>query len=226
MSKLKVNDSDIVADEAALKAIDTSGLADGTIKMLTDDFFRFYLTCGSGVTEGHKADDSDGRWLQNNFKIHNVMSFVDDAYDFSGNNATEITTDVQGWTDKLASLNVFPILSLAEYKQVKYDAIDAKTIQLIGTGFVHDSETFSLSLGAQTNWHALKNQTSEFTFPKDVSTKGNNKYSLTEANVSVLWAAGKVALDGHLTTGRDLKKSVFDAVDEAGVDAVVDNRQL
>lgn len=115
-------------------------------------------------------------------------------------------------------------ISLADYKQLRYNEIDGKTVALIAAGFVFDSATFSLSSPAQSNWHALKNQTAEFTFPKDITTINNDTYSLAEADVIPLWQAGKGVLDGHITSGRSLKKSVFDAVDKAAVDAVVDAR--
>lgn len=115
-------------------------------------------------------------------------------------------------------------MTLEEYKDSMYSAIDLKTNVLIGQGFVYDSTTFSLSIYAQTNWHTIKNQTSEFTFPLDISTIDNNEYSLAEANVAAFWDAGKTILKGHLDSGRDLKKSVFDAVDKSAVDAIIDNR--
>ena len=117
-----------------------------------------------------------------------------------------------------------PIQVLARAKKFKYDQIDYKTAALIAGGFTFDGRQFSLSLYAQANWHALKDNTSEFTWPKDVTTIDNDTYSLAESDVVGLWQAGKTALDSHLESGRLLKKQVFDAADVAAVLAVVDTR--
>lgn len=113
---------------------------------------------------------------------------------------------------------------LSDYKQNKYSQIDYKTGALIYAGFVFDSQTFSLSVSAQTNWNALKDQEAEFTFPLDISTINNDTYSLTQANLDNFWSAARDTTKGHLDSGRVLKKSVFDAVDQAAVDLVVDDR--
>lgn len=115
-------------------------------------------------------------------------------------------------------------VTLDEYKAIRFGEIDTKTGGLISSGFVHDSKTFSLSFNAQANWHTLKNQKAEFTFPKDVTTKNNDTYSLADVDVDSFWDAGKAVIEGHLTSGRDLKKSIFDAVDKDAVAAIIDNR--
>jgi len=115
-------------------------------------------------------------------------------------------------------------LTLADYKQLRYNEIDGKTLALIDGGFTHDGQVFSLSVFAQMNWHTLKNQTGEFTFPKNVSRKNNTKHSLSQANVDTLWDDGKVFIENILDVGRNLKQDVFDADDETEVDAVVDGR--
>lgn len=113
---------------------------------------------------------------------------------------------------------------LPALKQMRYGEIDLGTGTLIAAGFTYDSQTFSLSVAAQTNWNTLKDSESEFTWPVEVSTLDNNAYDLTAANLSAFWTAGKDAIKGHLDSGRALKKSVFDAADTAAVDAVVDSR--
>ncbi len=126
--------------------------------------------------------------------------------------------------DVLVNDGSFKELPLADYKQLRYNEIDGKTVSLIAAGFSFDSQAFSLSSSAQMNWSTLKDQEAEFTWPVEVSTKDNNAYSLTQANLTAFWTAGRDATKGHLDTGRALKKSVFDAADEAAVNAVVDNR--
>lgn len=115
-------------------------------------------------------------------------------------------------------------LILADYEQLRYNEIDSKTETLIAAGFTYDSQTFSLSVHAQANWNTLKDSETDFTWPVEISTKDNNVYDLTQANLSTFWIAGRDAVKGHLDSGRALKKSVFDAVDEVAVDAVVDTR--
>jgi hypothetical protein len=115
-------------------------------------------------------------------------------------------------------------LSLADYKQLRYNEIDAKTNELISPGFVYDSKTFSLSSNAQSNWNVLKDEEAEFTWPVDISTIDSDTYSLSQANLGAFWGAGMTFMKGHLDTGRALKKSVYDAANEAAVDAVVDTR--
>jgi hypothetical protein len=115
-------------------------------------------------------------------------------------------------------------LTLADYKQLRFNEIDGKTLALLAPGFTYDSKTFSLSSNAQLNWSEIHSNKTEFTFPLDVSTIDNDTYALAEANVDAFWTAGKDKVQEHIDSGRVLKKSVKDAVDEAAVDAVVDNR--
>lgn len=113
---------------------------------------------------------------------------------------------------------------LSELKEFRYDQIDDKTDELITTGFIYDNETFSTSHHAQMNWNSLRNQTGEYTWPLNISTKDNNTYSLLQANVPAFWTELIDALADHVDSGRVLKKSIFIAADIAAVDAVVDNR--
>lgn len=120
-----------------------------------------------------------------------------------------------------------PAGELGILKTQRYLEIDTRTQELIAAGFVHDSKTFSLSLNAQHNWHSLLTVADKqwLTFPVTVSTFDNDEYSL--ANVAALdnfAQAGFNAVFGHLTSGRDLKKQIFDATTKAAVDAVVDTR--
>lgn len=115
-------------------------------------------------------------------------------------------------------------LSLADYKSLRYNEIDYKTNVLISQGFTYDAHTFSLSIPAQLTWEGLKANEADFTWPVDVTTLDHDKYSLAQANLTAFWDAGVAAVKSHLDSGRNLKKSVFDAVDEAAVDAVVDAR--
>lgn len=115
-------------------------------------------------------------------------------------------------------------LTLADYKQLRYNEIDWKTEQLILTGFIYDSETFSLSAYAQSNWTALKTSTADFVWPVEITAMNNNVYSLTEANLLAFWTAARDGVKDHLDSGRALKKTIFDATTEVAIDAVIDAR--
>lgn len=114
--------------------------------------------------------------------------------------------------------------NLDELKNIRYEEIDIKTATLILQGFEYDSTQFSLSKMAQLNWQVLKNNTSSFTWPMDISTKNNYKYSLLENNVGSFWNAAKNKVKQHLDSGRALKVQIYDASTQEEVDAIVDNR--
>lgn len=116
------------------------------------------------------------------------------------------------------------VQSLSAKKESRFIEIDIKTGQLIAAGFSFDSQTFSLSANAQANWNTLKSQESEFTWPVEISTADNNTYSLAQVDLSTFWQTGRDTVKGHLDSGRSLKKQVYDAANEAAVDAVVDTR--
>ena len=173
------------------------------------------------------ADTADGAVDSN--KIN--QEIIDDASvnSFSGicingNNLEIFGASLANETNLDAVIAAHVAVNLSEYKQVKYEAIDLKTGSLIIVGFVYDSKTFSLSANAQSNWNVLKDEEPEFTWPVEISTIDNDTYSLTAANLDAFWNAGKDAIKDHLDSGRAYKKSVYDAVDKAAVDAVVDTR--
>ena len=83
---------------------------------------------------------------------------------------------------------------------------------------------FDINKYANRDWNTLKDNESDFTWPVSLSTLNNNEYILAQANLSAFWTAARDAAKGHLDSGRTLKKSVFDAANEAAVDAVVDTR--
>lgn len=115
-------------------------------------------------------------------------------------------------------------LSLSNYKQLRHNEIDGKSLAMLAPGFSFDGHTFSLSIPAQTNWNTLKDSEADFTWPVDVTTIDNDTYSLAQADLSDFWAEARDAVKDILDSGRQLKKQIFDAVDEAAVDAVVDTR--
>jgi len=86
--KLKVEDQYIVSTAAVLTAISTTSFVGGEVRYLDGDLCVFYL---DAIIGGYKPDNDDnGYWEINNKTVIQYISVVDDAYDFAGNNATEI----------------------------------------------------------------------------------------------------------------------------------------
>lgn len=119
-------------------------------------------------------------------------------------------------------------LTLNEYKQLKSNAIDARTSELIEQGFSYASKTFSLSGNAQTNILAIFTTRSHaaLTYPIAYSTIDDlDSYNIVDAtDAENMYLTALATKRGHLDSGNALKDSIRAAVDEAGVDAVVDNR--
>jgi hypothetical protein len=110
------------------------------------------------------------------------------------------------------------------YKNLKIAEIDERTVELIGLGFTFDSKHFSLSENAQTNWIGMKTMELLLTWPIEITTSGDESYSLTLANLNSFSGTALGTKQAHLDSGRALKILALAATDEAGVDAVVDNR--
>lgn len=143
---------------------------------------------------------------------------INDQHTLRSNSAVIIEVDVQ--EDELTAKE----LTLPQYKRLRHNAINRRTRELINDGFTYDSKTFSCSDIAQMNWNVLKDNKAEFAFPKDISTKPNGRYSMTQPNVDGFWTAMNDHIQGHLDSGRTLNKSIKDAADEAAVDAIEDTR--
>lgn len=117
--------------------------------------------------------------------------------------------------------------TLASTKLIRYGEIDSKTGSLIAVGFAFDGKTFSLSGNAQKK--ILATETADvhnwITYPHDMAAIDNDKHILLDSVETKNFV--KAAWD-HVATqiqsGLILKKSIFDAVDKAAVDAVVDTR--
>lgn len=111
------------------------------------------------------------------------------------------------------------------YKSVKNEAIDKRTRDLIVSGITYNGVLFSSSETAQRNWLALDQFKSFHTYPVAVTAEDDSEHTFadaTEVNTFVL--TGMSIINGHYASGRALKIQVNAATDEAGVDAVVDNR--
>lgn len=112
-------------------------------------------------------------------------------------------------------------------KHAKCVGIDRRTGELIGAGFTFQGETFSMSMLAQTNWIGLSHsaQRDLITYPIGVSTSDDGEFMLTsKTHVQDFFVTGLGTKLAHLNSGRALRLQVKAAVDEAAVDAIVDNR--
>ena len=143
------------------------------------------------------------------------------AYATGGQYAPDDQVDDKGFWFKARFVTA---LDLAGYKDQRYVEIDQKTGLIISAGFTFDGETFSLSANAQRNWDSIKTSKSDYSFPLDITTIDNNTYSLTNPSVQAFWVAARDAVKTPLDSGRVLKKEIFDAIDAAAVQAIVDNR--
>ena len=110
------------------------------------------------------------------------------------------------------------------YKKEKNHSIDQKTGYLFSLGFVYDTNTFSLSLSAQSNWNTLKGSEADFTWPVSVSTIDDGEYILPQTSLQAFWEAARDEGKVHLDGGRSLKQQVNAATTIAEIDAIVDNR--
>jgi hypothetical protein len=119
-------------------------------------------------------------------------------------------------------------LTLANYKQLRYNEIDKRTGELILQGYVYSSKTFSLSETAQTNILALDNTRDDpaLTYPITYNTIDDlDTYSVVDStDLHNMYLTALATKKSHLDSGTVLKQQVRDAVDKAAVDLVIDNR--
>lgn len=116
-------------------------------------------------------------------------------------------------------------------KEERLTEIDKRTGELISLGFqytnANGTETFSLSELAQINWIGLNHADVKdtITYPLGVSTKDDGEFELIDApDVTTFFMTGVGTKKAHIDSGRALKVSIKNAVDEAAVNAIIDNR--
>lgn len=122
-------------------------------------------------------------------------------------------------------------VSLSDYKSLKINAIDRRTDELVELGFEFPAASgniFSLSPSAQTDILALDTTRDDpsVSYPINYNTiDDKDVYAvLDSATMHNMYLAAFNTKKGHLDSGTVLKDLVRAAVDESGVDAVVDNR--
>lgn len=116
-------------------------------------------------------------------------------------------------------------LPLAEQKILKNQAIDSRTKELIDQGFIYNGIAFSASETAQRNWLAVDQLKDDLVFPFGISTKDDGEYLLADiAEAHIFTLTGLGSIEPHYASGRALKQLVNAAIDQAALDAIVDNR--
>ena len=117
-------------------------------------------------------------------------------------------------------------MSLEELKLYRYNEIDNRTGELIATGFIYATKTFSLSLNAQINISALNQSRDELTYPINYNTIDDSDiYNVTDAtDLHNMYLTALNTKKGHLDAGTALKDQIRAAADKPAVDAVIDNR--
>lgn len=155
-----------------------------------------------------------------------VINFVGIVID-----ATTVTIFGDSFDDEL-SLDILitnhEIITLEEYKQLRYNEIDARTGKIISEGYIFDGNLFSLSTQAQNNWTNINVKKETFNalgmFPLKISTKDSNVYMLEYVDCDAFWGAGMIAVKTPYNEGGDLKKLIYDATTKAEIDLIIDNR--
>jgi hypothetical protein len=109
--------------------------------------------------------------------------------------------------------------NINEYKKHIVDLIDTKSEEKIFEGFLFDGKRFSLSLSAQINWSNLLFLPESF-FPVNLSTKDDDVYSLTYANVQLFYQAALNGKNSPLQEGNVLKQQVKAATTKEELDLI------
>jgi hypothetical protein len=118
-------------------------------------------------------------------------------------------------------------------KEGRKQAIDAKTGQIIACGFEFDSYCFSLSDNAQNNWNRVENKYNGGTlvYPHSITAKTAEgdvvNYDLTnDEQLLAFMTIVDNAVDFAVDTGRTYVIQIQEAITQAELDAIVDNRTI
>jgi len=121
------------------------------------------------------------------------------------------------------------VSSLGNYKQMRYSEIDNKTGKLITGGFEYPASSgniFSFSENAQNNLLGTFSAKDLLTYPFPWNTKDDTlTYQIADVTeMTSFFMTALATKKAHQDSGSALKAQVRDAVDEAAVDAIIDNR--
>lgn len=119
-------------------------------------------------------------------------------------------------------------LNLEQYKDLRKQQINERTAELIANGYTWAGKQFPLTQNGQINLIGMTvaNMMGILTFPIDLNTiDEEERHSI--ANGTELYNIYGTALGTkkyYEDSGSQLKQAVVDAIDEAAVAAIVDNR--
>ena len=132
--------------------------------------------------------------------------------------------DLSGWWLE----DHIPCLDLLEYKHYRIDEINFKTTELIDGGYTWDSKQFPLSTNGQINLVGLVHAANlnMLTFPIDINTiDDESRHPIADVTeVYNMFGTALGTKKAYLDSGTTLKDAIMAAVDEAAVQAIVDNR--
>jgi hypothetical protein len=114
-------------------------------------------------------------------------------------------------------------MTLQELKDLRYKEIDSTSGYLIKQGFSFGGFDFSLSENAQINWTNL-NLLPDEVYPVLLSTNSEDTYTLQLADRDSFYMTAVTKKLTSLNSGTQLKKLIYDCVDEDCVNAVEDTR--
>jgi len=116
--------------------------------------------------------------------------------------------------------------TFSQNKARKFNAIDARTTELISTGFTYATKQFSLSTNSQARLMGSHQKKDTMTYPIAWNTIDDlDVYSVADAaDLTGLYDAATNAYRVHIDSGTALKDSIRAAVDEAALALVVDTR--
>jgi len=123
----------------------------------------------------------------------------------------------------------FQGLTLSEYRALRFKEVDERTGELIiDGGFVFAGKTFSMSANAQTNILALDATRDDpaLTYPIHYNTIDDlDTYEVPDsATLHGMYLTALGTKKGHTDTGSYIKTLLRAAVDEAAIQAIIDNR--
>lgn len=118
------------------------------------------------------------------------------------------------------------VLDLEQYRHFRYEEVDTRSGELINQGYSYGGHQLSLSQNAQLNLLGLNSSRTELTYPieyNDIDDSG--VYSIQDAtDMHNMYLTALGTKKAHLDSGTALKDSIRTAVDEAAIQAIIDNR--
>jgi len=117
-------------------------------------------------------------------------------------------------------------LTLDEYKSQRYSEIDAKTSELILQGYTYATILFSFSENAQRNLLGEFAAKDSLSYPFNWNSKDDlSTYVIQDAtDMTNLFLTALGSKKSHQDSGTTLKVLIREAVNEAAVKAIIDNR--